>query len=405
MKIIITGASGFVGKKLVHHLSELGHELLLLGRNPEVLAELFPNQRVDTYPSPDPENLAGFDVCVHLATRNNDQGGGEEAFFQDNVEQLAVFCQRMKEAGIHRQIYVSSILASADSSSAYGQSKWRAEQLLEQLSLEEASWTVTIIRPAFIHARPFRGNLALLNKMPVFMGDMLIRVLSTLRPMVEYEMFEKEICGALESRDNCSYQVVPLSNRQSGNIFYHAGRWLLDMLFVFAVVIGFGWFLPFLWLWIRLDSPGSAFFAQPRVGRNGKVFKCYKFRTMKQDTKAAATHEISRESVTGVGEFLRKSKIDELPQIWNIIRGEMSLIGPRPCLPIQTELVEERKARKVLDVLPGITGFAQVHHIDMSNPERLAIVDADYIARRTLILDARIVIQTFLGKGMQDYTA
>jgi lipopolysaccharide/colanic/teichoic acid biosynthesis glycosyltransferase len=405
MKIIITGASGFVGKKLVQCLSEDGHELLLLGRNPNSLALLFPDEQVGAYPSPKLEEVAGFDACIHLATRNNDQQGTDDEFFHDNVEQLNAFCRVLKTAGVNRQIYISSILASADAASAYGRSKWKAEQLFNEWSDTDPDCVTTVLRPAFIHAKPFRGKLALLNKLPTCMGDIAITALSALRPMVEYQVFEDAIKANLNTENQNFDQVVPLSNRQIDNIFYNFGRWLLDMSFVLTVTMCFGWLLPFFWLWIRLDSPGPVFFIQERIGRNGRVFQCYKFRTMKEDTKAAATHEISRSSVTGVGEFLRKSKIDELPQIWNILRREMSLIGPRPCLPIQSELIEERQKRRVLDVLPGITGYAQIQNIDMSDPLRLATVDAEYIARRTLILDAQIVLQTFLGNGMKDYTA
>ncbi len=153
---------------------------------------------------------------------------------------------------------------------------------------------------------------------------------------------------------------------------------------------------------VRLDSPGPALFRQERVGRGERVFICYKLRTMAQGTVAAGTHEVSAASVTSLGRRLRRLKLDELPQLWNVIRGDMSLVGPRPCLPSQVELVEARRVRGVYDVRPGITGRAQVIGLDMSTPLELAIED-DLWARRPNLKDyLRLVILTAFGKGQGD---
>jgi len=153
---------------------------------------------------------------------------------------------------------------------------------------------------------------------------------------------------------------------------------------------------------IRLSSPGPAVFSQIRVGREGRHFTCYKLRTMALGTKHVGTHEVPAASITPVGKMLRATKLDELPQLWNVLRGEMSLVGPRPCLPVQEELIEERRERGVLTILPGITGLAQVEGIDMSEPRRLAERDADYLSRRSLAFDLKILVWTVLGKGQGD---
>lgn len=153
---------------------------------------------------------------------------------------------------------------------------------------------------------------------------------------------------------------------------------------------------------IRITSPGAAIFAQTRIGRGGGPFTCYKLRTMMQGTRIAGTHEVSPASVTGVGKFLRSTKLDELPQLWNVLVGEMSLVGPRPCLPVQEELIEERRKRGVLTVLPGITGLAQVEGIDMSDPVRLAERDADYVASRSFPGDLKLILRTVTGSGSGD---
>lgn len=153
---------------------------------------------------------------------------------------------------------------------------------------------------------------------------------------------------------------------------------------------------------IRLESVGGGIFAQRRVGRNGRVFTCYKLRTMAAGTVQAGSHEVSASAVTRVGKILRATKLDEVPQLWNVVKGEMSLVGPRPCLPVQVELIEERESRGVLEVLPGITGLAQVEGIDMSDPVRLAEKDAVYVRDHSFWLDMKILFRTVLGKGSGD---
>ena len=403
MKLIITGASGFVGRRLVPALRAKGHELLLLGRDPAALQAHYRDCDCANSDSIEASEMSGFDGCIHLAARNNDQPGSEAQFIEDNVTRLKNLLEKQQSAGVCCQIYLSSILADADNPSPYGKSKALAEEKLQQMSQAYEALELTILRPAFIHARPFRGKLKLLNHLPVFLGEGAFQAFSALRPALDYDRLEAAILSALEGTLPPDQQALPFTNRQMGNPIYHTARWLIDMAFVLAVLLVFGWLFPLLWLLIRLDSPGQALFRQERVGQGGKVFCCYKFRTMKKDTKAAATHEVGQSSVTRMGSFLRKSKIDELPQIWNIARREMSLVGPRPCLPVQAELIDWRQRLGVLDILPGITGYAQVQNIDMSQPEKLAHTDADYIARRTLILDIQIILQTFLGRGMRDY--
>ena len=156
-----------------------------------------------------------------------------------------------------------------------------------------------------------------------------------------------------------------------------------------------------LWLlgWWESRSP---LFRQERVGRYRKPFTLVKFRTMRPDTASVATHLAEASAVTPFGRFLRRTKLDELPQLWNVLKGEMSLVGPRPCLPNQTELVEERDRRGVFAARPGITGLAQVNGIDMSDPARLASVDAQMLESLTLRDYFRFIVLTATGKGSGD---
>lgn len=153
---------------------------------------------------------------------------------------------------------------------------------------------------------------------------------------------------------------------------------------------------------IRRDSPGPAIFRQVRVGRAQKRFILYKLRTMRSGTGDRASHETSETNVTRIGAVLRRTKVDELPQIWSVIRGDMSFVGPRPCLPSQAELIHERQSRGVFDVLPGITGPAQLAGVDMSQPKRLAEIDATYAKNASLRTDVALIIATALGRGSGD---
>jgi O-antigen biosynthesis protein WbqP len=151
---------------------------------------------------------------------------------------------------------------------------------------------------------------------------------------------------------------------------------------------------------IRRQSVGPGIFAQERVGRHQEVFTCYKLRTMASDTGNLPSHHVSSMAITPIGKMLRKTKLDELPQLYNVIRGDMSFVGPRPCLPSQTELIAERATRGVYALRPGITGLAQINKVDMSEPQRLAEFDARYVKTANFGFDLKILILTLLGSGL-----
>lgn len=147
---------------------------------------------------------------------------------------------------------------------------------------------------------------------------------------------------------------------------------------------------------------GSPIFIQQRVGKNKHAFNLIKFRTMSVETKSVATHLASTASITKLGGFLRKSKLDELPQLINILKGEMSFVGPRPNLFNQYELITEREYRGVFAVLPGITGLAQINRIDMSTPKLLAETDQTMITTFTVRNYFKYIIKTVMGSGSGD---
>ncbi len=175
----------------------------------------------------------------------------------------------------------------------------------------------------------------------------------------------------------------------------------LDVLFS---VLGLLAALPLLLVLLILGllDTGSPLFWQARVGRHQQPFTLVKFRTMRRDTASVATHLADASAVTPFGSFLRRTKLDELPQLWNVLKGEMSLVGPRPCLFSQYELIAERAAHGVFDVRPGITGLAQVSGIDMSAPKLLAETDAKMISDLTIRTYLGYLALTALGNGAGD---
>jgi O-antigen biosynthesis protein WbqP len=170
---------------------------------------------------------------------------------------------------------------------------------------------------------------------------------------------------------------------------------LLSLPFAFPVIVFCG-------ILVRATSEGPAIFKQKRVGRHESIFTCYKLRTMFSETRDAPSHETSATSVTPLGRYLRRLKIDELPQLFNVLRGEMSFVGPRPSLPTQQELIAARRRNGLFEIRPGITGVSQVAGIDMSNPELLAERDAQYLDDMSLATDLKLIAVTLFGAGRGD---
>jgi len=176
---------------------------------------------------------------------------------------------------------------------------------------------------------------------------------------------------------------------------------LLDIVFALCGLV-FGFPVLVVLTIIGLFDTGSPIFRQVRVGRNKKPFTLVKFRTMKKDTAHVASHLASSSAITPFGGFLRKTKLDELPQLWNVLWGDMSLVGPRPCLFNQQELISEREKHGVLAARPGITGLAQVNEIDMSTPVLLAETDAKMLQILGVKDYFKYILLTVVGKGSGD---
>nr|WP_268993908.1 sugar transferase [Janthinobacterium sp. FW305-128] len=157
-------------------------------------------------------------------------------------------------------------------------------------------------------------------------------------------------------------------------------------------------------LLVRLTSPGPALYWSDRIGKNNSIFKMPKFRSMRVGTPAVATHLLAdaHSHLTPVGNFLRKSSLDELPQLWSIIRGDMSFVGPRPALFNQDDLIALRTQYGVEKLPPGLTGWAQVNGRDeLPIPEKVKL-DVEYLQRQSLPFDIKIIVLTFLKVVRRD---
>ena len=156
-----------------------------------------------------------------------------------------------------------------------------------------------------------------------------------------------------------------------------------------------------------MTSPGPSLYWSDRVGRDNRIFRMPKFRTMRVGTPALPTHLLAAPAshLTPIGTLLRKSSLDEIPQLWTILKGDMSFVGPRPALFNQSDLIELRTARGVSQLLPGLTGWAQINGRDeLPIPEKVRL-DAEYLQRRSLWFDLRILWRTAFKVVAQDGVA
>ena len=176
---------------------------------------------------------------------------------------------------------------------------------------------------------------------------------------------------------------------------------IFDFLFSFFGLLVLSPVLLILFAITYFDT-GSPLFRQERIGRFDEPFTLIKFRTMQFNTASVASHLVDKSAITPIGSFLRKSHLDELPQLWNVLKGNMSLVGPRPALFSQEKLRDARKKHNVYRVRPGITGLSQVSGLDTSTPELLAETDAKMIQNLSLIDYFKFIIATASGKGGGD---
>lgn len=199
-------------------------------------------------------------------------------------------------------------------------------------------------------------------------------------------IYENAITIDLSNVANKASALYSISKRTMDIVSSLVGLILLSPLFLLVAIL------------IKLDSKGPIIFKQIRIGKNSKPFYIYKFRSMKIDAPNLSTEEFINASdfTTKVGKFIRKTSIDELPQLVNILKGDMSIVGPRPVIEREVRLLEIRKECNVDSILPGITGLAQINGRDNIDDYEKVKYDFEYLSKRNLVLDIKIIINTVL---------
>lgn len=169
---------------------------------------------------------------------------------------------------------------------------------------------------------------------------------------------------------------------------------MLGLIFIFPILVAVG-------LFIVIEDGFPIFFKQDRIGKGGKKFKIIKIRTLKKDTPNLGTHDLEKDHMLINGKWIRKLKLDEFPQLINVMRGDINIVGPRPGLEMQTKLLDARSSRDIYCIKPGITGLAQILGYDMSDPKKLAEIDEIYITNKSFNLDLLIILGTFFDLPKQ----
>lgn len=380
----VTGASGKIGRALIPRLRQSGYRTIAFSRS--VAPDESGPDRLDY--SDLEAKFSRCDVILHLAALNNDaETKNIEAFRKANVDFAVHLASTSLRCGVKKFVNLSTVHAlDTARTDPYSVSKREAVAALDAIEGLPLS---------NIYAARIYG----LDGQPSGLASFFWRMAPALQPCSAFDRLVQAMEFEIEA-DSVSDQI--LSEPARDKPLYRWAKRAIDIGFALVVLLFFWWLLGLIWLAVKLSSPGPGIFAQTRVGRDAIPFTCYKFRTMAAGTQSVATHEVAAASVTPLGTFLRASKLDELPQVVNLLTGEMTLIGPRPCLPQQEELIHERSRRGVYAIAPGISGLAQVNGIDMSHPVRLAQRDAIYLETQSLIGDVKLLLRTLTGGGSGD---
>lgn len=388
MRIAVSGASGSVARNLVPLLVKAGHTVLLISRDPEKVTLQFPGLAVASTTAWQ-ENARDYDVFVHLAVMNNNQPGSFDEFMEANANGASAFAESAQKAAIPRFVYPSTVQAlMPGASSPYALSKIAGGEAVRA----SFSGAVDVVHLGLVHGQQYLGRLSFLNNLPRPLGSFVFSLLSALKPTTSVEQLARYITLPAP-HGSCHFSI--LTDQKSQNFIYRLWRNLLGALFSVSVLLLIP-ALAVIWVLIVVEGGRPGVFIQERLGFRNHVFRCVKLRTMRKGTESKGSHMVDSDAVTKVGRLLRRLKIDELPQAWNVLRGEMVLIGPRPCLPTQAEVIAAREVREVVDYIPGLTGWAQINGVDMSDPQKLAAFDATYLALQSVLFDVKIIMKSLL---------
>ena len=324
---ILIGASGYIGKELVPLLASHATHLALIGRDKNKLKSKFPNHSIYDYD--DLKNLTGsWDCIIHLAVANNKKDFSIEKSRKVNVELFQHIVRFAKEHSIPRVVNFSYTHALVPMvRTPYAITKREAFDWSKKVKDIQID---TVFLP-FVYGNTWSEGLNFLNKIPRPLADFLFLILKSLKPSVKIQT----IADWLQVSANPIKNQILLSEGQANNIIYQFSKRVFDVCAALFIIVAFCWLFAIISLVIFVSSGSPILFRQTRVGKNMEPFVLFKFRTMEAETKDLPTHLVSVSSVTKVGKFLRKIKLDEMPQVFNILRNDLR--RPRPSLINQKE--------------------------------------------------------------------
>lgn len=387
MRFLITGCSGYVGQLLVPILSKMDMDLLLVGRDSSKLKRLFPKCCAISYDEL-LKTTDRFDAVVHLATINNKSKQNIASFERVNSDFALELVEIAKKLKVKKFFYFSSFHCLYPwANNNYVRSKRNACKKLKKVK----GIRIQILYLPMVYGTQLPQKLRFLRHVPNALRLKLLGLFGALKPLVNAETIASHLTTKFDGR---GHNEFVLCDDISQNVVYSLAKRVIDIAFCAFLFAGLFWLPLVIGLLVLKEDGRPIFLKQARVGMGQKIFGCFKFRTMDVATPHLGTHQVTENYITKVGVILRKTKIDELPQLINIIRNQMSVVGPRPCLPNQLDLIEHRKRLGVFDLKPGLTGYSQVLGFDMSKPRELALLDAQYIKIRSLFFDLLIIIKT-----------
>lgn len=395
VKIVVSGPFSSEWSGVVALLVQAGHQLLLVAGDETKMGAQFLGLSVSP-PGTWELDAQGYDTFLHLAVMNNDQEGSLDDLIQANAAVTSRYAEGANRVGISRFIYPLTVRALLPGNeSAYGKSKV-AEIEAAKLNFSGA---VDVVYLGLVHGQRHSGKLSFLNKFPQPIRSIFFSFFSILKPTTSVELVADYVG---HSRSPGGDHPFILTDQKTKTLPYGLWRKSLGVAFVVGVLL----LVPFLvivWILVVIEDGRPGFFTQERIGVSNSVFRCVKFRTMRNGTESKGSHLVPSNAVTRLGSVLRRLKIDELPQAWNVARGEMVLIGPRPCLPHQEEVIAARESFDVVDYRPGLTGWAQVNGVDMSEPDKIAGYDAEYLGLQSVWLDVLIMKKTVFAMRGTNY--